>query len=133
MRYRKGYKYQLHEDEIFNIPVTLIAGFETEYFSMSKEGILTVKSSYAWDGPTWPAIDTKNFMKGSLVHDCLYQIMREGFLAASVHRKMADILLIRTTRAEGMSRIRCMWVYYAVRIFGVKLADPANRKQVMEC
>ena len=42
---------------------------------------MIVEKDYAWDGPSGPTIDTSNSMRASLVHDVLYQAMREEGLA----------------------------------------------------
>jgi len=47
------------------------------------DGGLLIKAGYSWDGPSGSAIDTKNFMQGSLVHDALYQLLRENILYES--------------------------------------------------
>ncbi|HGF5283826.1 TPA: hypothetical protein ACF376_003024, partial [Vibrio parahaemolyticus] len=51
--------------------------FESSYLSLSEQGLLTIKKGYSWDGVSGPAIDTRNLILVSLVHDELYQFMRE--------------------------------------------------------
>jgi len=62
-------------------------------------------------------------MQGSLVHDALYQLMREGVIPQH-QRKRADEILREICIADGMSRIRGWWVYQAVRIGGDSSARP---------
>lgn len=81
-------------------------------------GVLHIDRGYAWDGPSGPAIHTANFMRGSLVHDALYQLMREGHLAASRYRDDADKELKLTCLEDGMSSLRAWWVYHGVRLGG---------------
>jgi hypothetical protein len=81
------------------------------------DGALILRPGYAWDGASGPAINTKNFVRGSLVHDALYQLIRLGVLPASA-RKYADQELVRITREDGMSALRAAWVYAAVRLGG---------------
>jgi hypothetical protein len=64
-------------------------------------------------------------MRGSLVHDALYQLMREGFLEKNVHRSIADRLLYDLVREDGMNWFRAKYVYYAVKW----TASPMARKQ----
>jgi len=78
---------------------------------------LDILEGYCWDGPSGPAIDTQNFMRGSLLHDCLYQLIRDGYIIPS-YRKTADIFLFKICREDGMSWIRGVWVYLGVRMFG---------------
>jgi len=66
-----------------------------------------------------PTIDTKTFMAGSLAHDALYQLIREGILPP-FHRHRADIILRDMCLKDGMSKLRAWYVYRAVRAFGGK-------------
>lgn len=77
--------------------------------------LLVVREGYAWDGPSGPAISTRTFMRASLFHDALYQLIREGHLAAS-YRKDADQVLRDVCLEDGMCALRAWWVYHAVRL-----------------
>lgn len=80
--------------------------------------VLHVDRGYAWDGPSGPAWDTPTFMRGSLVHDALYQLMREGHLPASRYRDDADRELKLVCVEDGMIALRAWWVYRGVRLGG---------------
>lgn len=121
--YRDGYKYQLAGDYIVATSVTPDEEIVTEFIELTLAGIITIRKGYAWDGPSGPAIDTKNFMRGSLVHDALYQLMREGHLSES-WRDEADGELRRMCIEDGMSALRAWWVYRGVRFGGGPAADP---------
>lgn len=116
IKYKGGYKYQLIE--AYTQRVKLPDGGLGNWIKLNG-GVLTVKRGYAWDGPSGPTIDTENFMRGSLVHDALYQLMREGRMPQTL-RKHADKLLYSLCRADGMSYFRAKFVYTAVRLFGAK-------------
>ena len=45
--------------------------------SLNESGCLQIAAGYAWDGASGPTIDTRNSMIASLVHDALYQLIRE--------------------------------------------------------
>lgn len=130
IRYRKisGYKYQLMERYVHETGWDLPAAVATSgrWVSLSKAGRLVMKKGYAWDGPSGPAIDTKNFMRGSLVHDACYQLMREKLLPQS-RRKPADVLLWLICIEDKMSRTRADYVYHAVRALGGSAARPRRR------
>jgi len=113
------------------IPVRPDSDIETEYIILNSEGKITIKKGYAWDGPSGLTIDTLNFMRGSLVHDAFYQLMRAGEIDKEVYREPADRLLREMCKQDGMSSIRAWWVYKGVRAFGDPAADPANKKQVI--
>ena len=102
------------------------------FITLTKEGLLTIAKGYAWDGPSGPTIDTLNFMHGSLVHDALYQLMREGKLDSSSDRKLADRLLQAMCKQDGMSSIRAWWVYKGLRLGGGPAASSSNKKPVIK-
>lgn len=129
--YRDGYKYQLVEDYVLDdcrlVPPTSVA--DHGFIALDLNGKLTIKAGYAWDGPSGPTFDTKNFMRGSLVHDALYQLMRERPVQVpkETYRAQADRLLQRLCMEDGMSPERAWWVYHAVRLFGDPAADPKKK------
>ena len=86
---------------------------------------------YAWDCPSGPTLDTRNFMRGSLVHDALYQLMRESLLDHTIHREPADRILQSLCREDGMTALRAWWVYQGVRLFGNPASDPAQQRPVL--
>ena len=90
-------------------------------------GLITFRRGYAWDGPSGPTIDTKNWMRASIVHDGFYQLMRESLLPQSF-RKRADQIMHEMLRADGMSRARARMSYLGVRAFGARAARPQKPK-----
>jgi len=121
IQYASGYKYQLKKDYAVT---TQLHGYEvrTEYASLCSTGWLIMYSRYAWDGASGPAIDGRWIMRGSLIHDTLYQMIREGKLPVSC-RKAADeelriACLQDSTGWFGIGRLHAQCVYYAVRMFG---------------
>jgi hypothetical protein len=129
IKYRAGYKYLLAED--YKVKTDIIGySVETKFIKLTLVGVLTIKAGYAWDGPSGPTFDTKDFMRGSLVHDCLYQLMREKHLPQS-EREFADKELKKICLEDGMPEIRAMYVFAGVNKFGKSYADPANEKKVL--
>lgn len=116
----KNYKYQLYQDyeiqtaicpvETISIPESL------NFIELKRDGMLKIKKGYAWDGPSGPSYDSKNFMRGSLVHDALYQLMRNNMIGQQ-YREYADDLLRRICREDGMSLFRSWYVFRGVRMF----------------
>jgi hypothetical protein len=96
----------------------------TPYATLHGTGLLIISDGYAWDGASGPAIDTKTFMRGSLVHDCLYQLMREGLLDRDKYRNCADELLRQICLEDGMWKARADWVYWAVKSFAKRSTEP---------
>lgn len=124
----KGYKYRLSDPYHHS---TEIRGPEvlTPYITLSEAGLLSIRMGYCWDGPSGPTIDTKDFMRGSLVHDALYQLIREKRIPAT-SRLYADSLLHSMIREDGMGWIRAAIVYHSVRLFGAFAAVPGSQKRV---
>lgn len=83
---------------------------------------LTIHPGYAWDGPSGPAVDTPAFMLPSLVHDVLYQMIREGLINRS-YKKYADKEMRRLAKETGMWAPRRWWTYTAVKVFGGRHAS----------
>jgi len=126
--YNDGYKYQLKRDYSQQIDINPNHHIDNDFITLTVTGLLTTKKGYAWDGPSGPTIDTPNFMRGSLVHDALYQLMRESALDKDQNRDSADRLLQKICSEDGMSKIRAWWVYQCVHKFGDPSADPANKR-----
>ena len=119
MKYRElhGYKYEALLDEVSMVKLSGVYDIETDYIKLTKDGVLTAKKHYAWDGPSGPAIDTKNFMRSSLMHDALYQLMREELLPRT-ERENCDKLMREICLSDGMSSFRAWYTYTFVRMFG---------------
>lgn len=120
----KRYKYQLLTSykKLIDISYPMVV-YKTEYNWVSlRNSTIYVKKGYCWDGPSGPTIDTENFMRGSLVHDALYQLFRENPHIAKEHRDAADRLLQTICIEDGMSKFRAAWVYWGVHTFGAKSA-----------
>ncbi len=120
---RRTYKYNLHEDVEFETGLTVATPKSIGILEITATGKLIIRKGYAWDGPSGPTIDTKNFMRGALIHDALYQLMREKVLPQSA-RKRADEILREVCMKDGMSRFRAWYVYRAVRAAGASSAAP---------
>jgi hypothetical protein len=119
IRYRKLNKYKYVTNRSYSVQ-TGISGHDVNigsFVKLAPNGVMTIGKGYAWDGPSSPAIDTKNFMRGSLIHDAFYQLIRERYVPKSV-RKPSDKLLVEMTKEDGMGKFRCWYVYWGVRIGG---------------
>ena len=126
------YKYQLSEDYSARIRAPQ-DDIVTPFVVLAKSGDLTVKKNYAWDGPSGPTVDTRNFMRGALEHDALYQLMRLGLLDAQEWRSFADDRLRDVCIEDGMSRFRAFYVHKAVRWFAASHARPRPDEAKVVC
>ena len=125
--YKSGFKYQLSRE--YQV-VTPLLGYTitTDYISLNEWGLLTIRKGYAWDGPSGPTVDTKNFMRGSLIHDALYQLLRMGLLPET-ERFIVDKILQLSCIEDGMSKIRAWYVFQGVDKFAASAASPSNTKK----
>ena len=128
VEYSQGYKYQIKRDYMVDVGIALTVN--TQFLVLQGDGNLFIRSGYAFDGPSGPTFDTKNFMRGSLVHDALYQLMREGHIPES-YREHADRLLQRMCVEDGMTSLRAWWVYKGVRFGGKSSATRSSGKSVL--
>lgn len=120
---RRKYKYNLHSDLEYQAGIKVKNPRDLGLLEIKSDGTLIIRKGYSWDGPSGPTIDTKNFIRGSLIHDALYQLMREQVLPQSV-RERADEILKEVCLEDGMSEFRAWYVYKAVRAFGASSATP---------
>jgi hypothetical protein len=117
IKYKSGYKYQLVEDYKIKLNIYPDKYIGIRFLLLEKDGTLTIKQGYAWDGPSGPTFDTKSFMRGSLIHDAYCQLMREHKITKD-YREQADKILKKMCKEDGMNSFRAWYVYKAVRIFG---------------
>ena len=103
----------------------------TNFVELGTDGWLKIHAGYAWDGPSGPTVDTRNFMRGSLVHDALYQLMRERHIDRDKWKDTADKLLRQMCLEDGMSTVRAWWVYHGVSSFGRGSTLPENNRPLL--
>ena len=118
----KGYKWKLWEDVSVYLPSS--SNVCPQEWGESKHGLvrvkhltLYIKAGYAWNGANvvW---DTKTIVRGSLVHDALYQLIRENSLDES-YRNLADKIFREICLEDRMIRMRAWWIFKAVRKYGI--------------
>lgn len=117
IRYREGYKYALHESYSVQTAIRPGAFIFTDFLRLDTDGVLYIKAGYAWDGPSGPAIDTKSAMRGSLVHDAGYALLREGHLPLSF-RRVVDEEYRRICLEDGMWSLRAHIHFDILGAFG---------------
>jgi hypothetical protein len=138
--YRKTLKkYTLTENYIIELPYDVESYLsDHDYYTLKSNddkihinctSLLTIKKGYMWDGPSGPTVDTKSFMRGSLVHDALYQLMREKKISLDFKDK-ADRILQQYCKEDGMNSLRAWYVYRAVKKFGLSSATPKPIKVI---
>ena len=144
MKYRqKNWKYRLEEEFSYTFTAPAMKKFASGFIECTRacethggdcfphqsgpfcvnDNGMAVQPGYAWDGPSGLTIDTRNSMRASLVHDVLYQTIREGGLRESIRRR-ADLEFRRILKEDGMWFPR-RWAWWgAVRLLGGGHARP---------
>jgi len=122
-KYTYPYKYKLTEDFVIEIGIMDIT-IDHPYIKL-KDGVLTIKKGYAWNGSSGLSIDTKTNHIASLVHDAMYQLFRLELLPIE-YRNMSDIIYRSLCLKAGMITIRAYWSYYALKWFGAYSAKPGR-------
>ncbi len=129
MKYKSGYKYQLVEDETFHTRFRPVNDIHSDYLHLHVDGSFMIAKGYCWDGPSGPTFDTKTFMKGSCLHDALYQLMRMNLLPWSQWRIADKELEIQCLR-DGMWSLRAKWVMAGLKLARGNAAHPDGAKKV---
>ena len=118
------HKYQLMADYSIEVRLCPAEAIDTLFIDLSEEGILTIYTGYAWDGCSGPTIDDPTNMRAGLVHDALYQLLREGHISPGC-RLYADTLFRDICIEDGMPKWRAKYYYKAVRWFAGSCAKPS--------
>lgn len=119
------YKYRTLRPYSIMLPPALWPTHEvmTPFFALSKIGQLIVAQGYVWNGAD-VAVDTPSFMRGSAVHDAIFQMCRDRLLDYRTHVKPADRLLWKLCRADGMSWWRISYLRPLLWLGGESSARP---------
>ena len=129
IHYKEGYKYQLHKTYEDQISIRPEADIKTQYITLTVNGGLSIRYGYAWDGPSGPTIDTPSSMRGSLIHDALYQLMRMGLLDRKWKSKV-DLLFEKTLVEDDMWEWRARIWYRGVAELAEGATLAKNQKKV---
>lgn len=100
------------------------------FVNLDQAGVLSIAAEYAWDGASGPIAQTPDVIRPSVVHDALYQLMREFGLEPK-WRVVADQLLRQMCVADGMPRWQANVVHAAVATFGARYIDPLTPQPVL--
>ena len=145
--YRSGFKHVLAKTVEIRVTVYPSMDLKTDGIALDQNGVLIIHKGYPWDGASGPAFDSKAVMRASLVHDALYQLMREGLLGQDwraradlelqkIYKQDAETIRQRSGAFKGFfigvfKPARAWWLHAAVRVAGAPSADPKNRKKIL--
>ena len=119
----------------------------TDFYILHKDGLLELKVGYVWNGGDWPAVNTRNMIYGSVIHDPFCQMLRAGQLDwqwriavnrffVAVLKSIGTILIKRGPSYLVKARLailnrRCKWVYKGIDKLGPNPRKPYVPKQLM--
>ncbi len=128
IKYRDGYRYQLDESYVIRTPIRPVSTVQTQFIRLDMDGTLRILSGYAWDGPTGIWFFKRKLMRPSLVHDALYQLLRQKRILQH-DRVLVDGMYRDISLANRVWRKRVWWQYLGVRRLATRAADPRSQKQ----
>lgn len=129
IKYRSDYDYQLHEDYVCTTTIMPKQDIDKLFIALDKEGTLTVKRGYAWDGSSG-IIDTNSNLRASLVHDALYQLMRNEDIPREEFKDKSDRLFQTMCKEDGTYSWMAYLYYRTLKRFGDPATAPSNVKRV---
>lgn len=117
------YKFQLETYGTYELPPDLARrakalkwNVKVPFYTVSPK-TASAQAGYAWNGASGPVPDTHRTLRATLIHDVLYQAIREGQISR-VSRLLADDVMDAILKEDGMWRVTRMFWYIAVRTFG---------------
>ena len=135
LKYKSGYAY--YTTEALEVPVDFACpdfplAVVSDTWLWCRQGRLVIRARYAWDGASFVLfrwVGTPGaWLLPSLVHDALYQSLREGKLGRQ-YRDEIDRLFCRQLQARGVSWVVSMVAYWCVRVggnFAVRKTNPVR-------
>ena len=126
IKHRAGYKHQLYGNESVFVQLVYIRPTErviTPYCTIETDGWVEIFAWYAWDGASGPTYDTNNTYRASLVHDCIADCIRDGYLPFETY-KLNDKEIAVILKEDGTAAFR---IWYWQR--GLALADGSYAKK----
>lgn len=116
----RPYKYRTRKSYVFG---TSIGGHwvSTDFYSLQPDGDLLIENGYAWNGTSGGVPDTKRNLGASLVHDCFYQMLREGQLPMKLRRPIDELFGVHCRQLGTWRPVARVYVRMLQR-FGAKAA-----------
>ena len=128
--YVKGYKYRLEGTVITTVPMGVLGTapeVHTRFITLRRgktygaPSVLVIRDGYAWNGSSGPTPDTQKVMRPSLVHDALYQLLRDGYIPR-YNRDLCDVIFRDMYVANGAWQWHADLYLLALRKLGERAA-----------
>ena len=118
MKYKSGYRYKTDEEYSCVLPFISYDAKQISIWVSFVDDRLVIANGYAWDGASTGLPWTpKKWIRPSLVHDAIYQLIREGQLPME-RRVDADAVFHQLLLENRVNYIVALFAYAAVRLFG---------------
>lgn len=127
MKYSKvQYKYYLEETVSVQTSLRPVqSAIVPGYIFLGVDGKMIIYSRYAWDGATG-GVNFKGNRLAVLVHDAIYQLIREGLIDVSL-KAQSDKDLRDMMISEGSWRFVANFFYFCVSRFGNAFATKKKK------
>ena len=122
--FRRGYKYVVKRDFHAQLDIIPYAPINQDHMQMDMNGNAVIVAGYPWNGASGPTFDTLNSMRGSLVHDFIYELIRLNLIDKK-YKEYADKLLHDLCTEDGMWSWRADYWRWAVLKFGAGSCLPS--------
>ena len=117
-------------------PVSFYTGFrpkdtvksESGRLTLYPDGRLDISEGYVWDGVSGGP-NKKSWLKASLLHDALYQLMRERQIPHATWRR-ADMEYGAKLKKDGAWQATISMQLWILKKTGGKHARPSKRKKI---
>lgn len=125
--YTNADKFVLGRDETFNLWFAPKQKIETSYGIFETNGKLTAKRGYLWSA-NFPAINTEDTRPASLVHDLIYDLIKDGLLPREPFKDLADKAMMEILIECKVPDFRAWAWYRAVQAGGDSALDSPRPK-----
>lgn len=144
---RTGYAHVTVGVHVFHTLIIPPQEIVTPFICLNRDGWLIISEGYAWDGASG-CPDVALILRASLIHDALYQLIREKHLPY-FWRQPADLEFrnailedgrflathspnwLKRKTAKAAAKVLAETAYLAVQAFGEPSAIPGSSKPVL--
>jgi hypothetical protein len=110
-------RYTFERDEEFHLSFKPLKNIVTPYCTFFTNGVLLIRKGFQWSA-NFPAVNTPSTRPASGVHDCGYQMIKDGYLKRNPYKDLFDMAM-RDILLECKVLDARAWAWYqAVQIGG---------------
>ena len=110
----KDWKYRITKSFSLQTDINPSDIVRTNFSTLTTTGRLYIHKGFCWDGASG-AMDTKNIMRGSCLHDAGCNWYLQGLITDEM-RGQFDDLFYKLIKKDGMSDLRAGYIIKAVKV-----------------